>query len=531
MRFAEGYGELSTIMSNKSILFVAFQEQDNLGIGYLSSVLLEAGYRPIIVDFLCGEDILLQKIKDTKPLIVGFSLIFQYHIRDFQRLIRHLRVQGVGCHFCAGGHFPSLRSRELFELIPELDSVVLYEGEKTFRELAEKIDTGESWRKIRGIAYNDNGAYRINPLRPLEENLDSYPIPVRPPLKEFVLKKKFATLLASRGCYYDCSFCSIREFYSKPPGPVKRMRSPEHVAREMSLLHDELDCSVFMFQDDDFPVGRKPGVEWTLKLCELLDENDLSRDIMWKINCRPDEVDEQAFARMKTSGLFLVYLGIESGTDEGLSLMNKHMPPETNFRAIATLKHLHIEYDFGFMLFDPSTSFKSIFDNLDFLEKLCGDGSAPITFCKMLPYAETKIEKYLAEQGRLKGEAGFEDYAFLDPAIDQLHNFIVVCFSDWIGKRDGLLNMIKWIKYYLSISKKYYLSEREYLNLKREAETIIKESNLFLLDTLREITSVFFDGFGDKHPRLEKTRAVVKDVHPIFQSRVKQAIQRIERAV
>jgi radical SAM superfamily enzyme YgiQ (UPF0313 family) len=175
-----------------------------------------------------------------------------------------------------------------------------------------------------------NGVHIANPLRPLKEDLDRFPVPVRRPLREYVLRKKYATLLAGRGCFYNCSFCSIREFYSRPPGPLKRMRRPEIVVKEMELLYRQLNATVFMFQDDDFPVAGKRGKEWITRFCEELTKRGLSEKIFRKINCRPDEVEPDGFKLMKNSGLFLVYLGIESGTDDGLRLMNKKMKAETS---------------------------------------------------------------------------------------------------------------------------------------------------------------------------------------------------------
>ena len=113
---------------------------------------------------------------------------------------------------------------------------------------------------------------------------------------------------------------------------------------------------------------------------------------------------------MKEAGLFFVYMGIEDGTEEGLALMNKRVSADTHCRAVETLKKLGMEYDFGFMLFHPDSTFRSISQNLGFLKRICGDGSSPITFGKMLPYAETQIEYRLKSEGRLKGPPGFEDY-------------------------------------------------------------------------------------------------------------------------
>lgn len=478
-------------MTKKPVFFVAFQEQDNLGVGYISSVLLQAGFTIKIIDFQSGKEEILTQIIRRQPLVVGFSIIFQYHINDFKDLIRYLREHGVNCHFTAGGHYPSLRYQDLLAKIPQLDSVVLFEGEYTFLELVQALYSGREWKSISGIAYRENGVHSANSLRPLEEDLDKFPVPVRRPLREYVLGKKYATLLAGRGCYYHCSFCSIREFYSRPPGPVKRLRCPEMVVKEMELLYKHLNASIFMFQDDDFPVAGKIGIEWNTRFCEELVKKELSQKILWKINCRPDEVEVETFKCMKDTGLFLVYLGIESGTDDGLRLMNKKMKAETSLKTVALLKELGIQYDFGFMLFDPSSTYQSIRDNLDFLEKLCGDGSSPITFCKMLPYAETQIEHQLKKAGRLKEQSGFMDYEFYDPSLNHFYDFNKDCFRDWITGHEGLLNIARWTRYYLLVYQQYFPTTSQFKDIQKTIEAIIAESNQFFIHTFRKAIPLF----------------------------------------
>ena len=464
-------------------------------------------------------------------MIVGFSLIFQYNIEDFKDLIESLREKGINCHFNAGGHYPSLRYKELLNIIPDLDSVTLFEGEYSFLELVQNIYAGKDWKNIQGIAYKENGNIVSNPLRPLENDLDNFPPPVRQPLKTYAFGKKYATILAGRGCHYNCSFCSIREFYSRPPGHVKRIRRPEMVVREMELLNEKLDCSIFMFQDDDFPVSRNKGKEWVERFCKLLGENKLGDKILWKINCRPDEVESDVFSLMKNKGLFLVYLGIESGTDEGLSRMNKHINADTNIKAVETLKQLGIQYDYGFMLFDPSSTKQSIRDNLDFLETICGDGSSPVTFCKMLPYAETRIEHELKNEGRLKGKPGFEDYDFTDDSLNYIFPFMVNCFSDWITEHEGLLNMARWARYYLAVYRKYYSINPHFEELDKKVHEIISHSNLYFINTVRNLVEVTGSKDYLKNETLSTIKRDVADKHSEYKTKLDDVINDIEDLV
>ena len=520
-------------MCNNPAVFIAFEEQDNLGVGYIASVLSQTGFDIRIIDFRLGKKSILDSIIHYNPLVVGFSIIFQYHIYDFKDLISYLREHGVNCHFTAGGHYPSLRYSELFDIIPTLDSIVLFEGEHTLLDLVQSIYSGKEWKHIKGIAYKKNGATVANALRPLEKDLDHFPPPVRQPLKEYALGKKYATILAARGCYYNCSFCSIRQFYSKPPGPLKRVRRPEMVVREMELLHEQLDCSIFMFQDDDFPVAGHKGKEWVINFCELLVKKGLADKVLWKINCRPDEVKADTFKLMKNAGLFLVYLGIEDGTDDGLGFMDKHMTAETNIKTVDTLKELDIKYDFGFMLFHPSSTYQSITGNLVFLENICGDGSSPITFCKMLPYAETKIEHELKRDGRLKGRPGFEDYDFIDASLNHFYSFLANCFEDWIGKHDGLLNISRWARYHLLVYRKYFPITPSFRDMDNTVNEVTSHSNMFFIDTLRLLVSMFSSGKYKENgfDALEITKKEVASKHLQYKTKLIEVIDHIESVV
>ncbi len=78
------------------------------------------------------------------------------------------------------------------------------------------------------------------------------------------------------------------------------------------------------------------------------------------------------------------------------------MTTEKSMTGINILKKLSININFGFLLFQPSSTFGSINNNLDFLRQICRDGYTPVTFLKMMPYYETQVEKELIKEGRLR---------------------------------------------------------------------------------------------------------------------------------
>src|SRR6516165_1931490 len=240
--------------TSRSVMLIGFQRHSNLGVGYLAANLQRWGYRVEVFDFEADREEIVWAAKRLDPVLVGFSLIFQSYISWFGSLIGYLRQQGVTCHFTMGGHFPSLSYEKTLKLVPELDSVVRFEGEETLLELVDFLSTDKDWHELEGIAYRLAGSTVATPMRHLIDDLDSLPYPIRALRRNAILGRHATSMLASRGCARTCSFCSIHMFYRTAPGKVVRTRKPSEVAREMRYLLTEHGISIFMFQDDDFPL-------------------------------------------------------------------------------------------------------------------------------------------------------------------------------------------------------------------------------------------------------------------------------------
>jgi anaerobic magnesium-protoporphyrin IX monomethyl ester cyclase len=522
---------IKMIMSNSPVVFVAFKEFDNLGVGYLASVLTEEHYEPLIIDFSDGKEEILKNIKKLNPLIVGFSVIFQYYIYEFKELINYLRESGVNSHFSVGGQYASMRYNDLFNLIPSIDSIVRFEGEYTFLELVNCIHSGTDWRKIKGLAYKENGKFIVNQLRPPEMDLDKFPFPIRSAPRDYVLGKKFATILAGRGCSNNCSFCNNTEYIKQSSAQIKRIRNPEKVVEEIDFLHHKKQCSVFLFEDDDFPVETNNGFDWIERFCNELKRKRLTGKIMWKISCRTNEVDLASFSLMKDHGLFLVFLGIDDGTDSGLARLNKHMTVAESLRGINILKELEIGFDYGFMLFQPASTFESVNHNLNFLRQLSSDGTTPVTFLKLMPFFDTRVEKELGKEGRLKGEPGFLDYDFLDNSLNNYYEFVNDSFMEWIHDSEGLSNVLKWARNYFLVFDHFYKFSHEVELLSSEVKKRVVQSNIFILDTLMELSDIFEKEKYDnaKFSDLNGYRVNIKENHDKFKEQTGTLIRKLCR--
>src|SRR5215813_12821130 len=139
--------------TSRTVMLIGFQRHSNLGIGYLAANLQRWGYPVEVLDFEADREEILRAAKMLDPVLIGFSLIFQSYISWFGSLIRYLRDNGVSCHFTIGGHFPSLSFERALDLVPELDSVVRFEGEVTLLELVDSLGTGGDWHQIPGLAF------------------------------------------------------------------------------------------------------------------------------------------------------------------------------------------------------------------------------------------------------------------------------------------------------------------------------------------------------------------------------------------
>jgi len=441
--FASAHEPSAPARSRAEVALIGFQDQGNLGMGYLAAVLRQRGYAAEMIEVRQGPAAIAARLLQRPPLVVGFSLIFQFFLPQYRAIAQHLRAAGIRSHFTIGGHYPSLCHEELLTNFPEIDSVVRYEGEETLIELVDRLHAGAEWRDIDGIAFLREGAVVATPARPLVQDLDALPFPERPYQPERVGGFPTLPVLASRGCIRRCSFCSIHTFYRTAPGKVVRVRKPEKVIEEMLDLYRRHGVRVFLFQDDDFPLWGRKGRRWADELMARMHDSGLSDKTIWKISCRAEYVEAELFAAMREAGLFLVYMGIESGVESGLEILFKQMTIQQNLDAIATLKNLNVVFSYGFMLFDPSSTFESIRQNVAFLRQIVGDGSAPAVFSRMLPYGGTPIRDLLAKEGRLRGDLTRPDYDFLDLRLNEYYRLLSDAVRPWVHNH-GLSNELSY---------------------------------------------------------------------------------------
>lgn len=430
------------------VLLVGFQDQDNLGLRYLCSAVRAAGHKPDILTFDADSRGVIERSEVTQPDVIGFSLIFQYMTPKFGNVITALRGAGFRGHITIGGHYPSFAYESVLKSIPALDSVVRFDGEVTLVSLLNCLSEGRDWRDINGIAYRlDDRAVKANLLREPVADLDELPWPERTDIKYESNPLATASVLGSRGCPWNCSFCSIRPFYEQQGGKLRRLRQPDAIVGEIIDLHQRRNVNLFLFQDDDFLASGRRARQWAGAIADRLVQEGIAHKTAFKISCRSDEIDPENMQRLMRGGLTHIYMGVESGDLVGLENLNKKLKPEVHLKAAAILKSLGLSFDFGFMLMEPWSTFLSIRNNISFLEAFVGDGWSVASFCRMLPYAGTSARAKLAEEGRLQGTEFQPDYQFLEPKLDFFYDWLIRTFYMRNFTSEGLCHVLRYLMF------------------------------------------------------------------------------------
>jgi anaerobic magnesium-protoporphyrin IX monomethyl ester cyclase len=425
------------------VVLVGFEDQDNLGLRYLAATLRASGADVRMVGFSEDPAPVLAAVRDLNPVVVGFSLIFQYMVPRFEELLERLRAAGVNVHFTVGGHYASFEPAATLAAMPALDSIVRYEGEDTLVELATTLSSGGDWRAVPGLAFRGaESAMQTSAPRVGGKDLDAIPWPDRADLTYDPVRLDAAAILGSRGCPWRCSFCSIVTFYEGNGTKGRRFRDPIQIVDEIEFLHREKGTRILLWQDDDFLGGGRKAVEWAHAIARECVARGLHKNLRWKISARSDEIRPGVLEPLVEAGLCHVYMGVEAGNEHDLKDLNKLAKPDAHLQARDVLRELGVSFSFGFMLLQPWSTIKSVRQNLQFLRDFTDDGMAPAGFCRMLPYAGTPVETRLRNEGRLGPNDLTASYRFLDSRLDVLWDWAVPTFHERNHDARGSWNLL-----------------------------------------------------------------------------------------
>ncbi len=280
------------------------------GIGMLSAVLKAHGHETRLHYMFGAYDPapLKQTIAVYQPDLIAFSAVSP-QFRFVKQIFNDL--QPLPAFTILGGHHATL-APECLESIPGLDAICIGEGEYPLLELAEALQQGQDPRAIRNlwVKTRDQGIVK-NPTRPFMEDLDSLPFTDRALFDyQQIINSDFHTALFmfSRGCPYDCTFCSNHALRTRQGGKYVRFRSVESCLKEIREVLGRYSLRSLYFNDDCFTARR----DFVDAFCARY-----SREcaLPFAINARPETLNDDVCRVLKAAGCQRVSIGIESGSE------------------------------------------------------------------------------------------------------------------------------------------------------------------------------------------------------------------------
>jgi hypothetical protein len=497
------------------VVLIGAELEENLALRYLVSACQRAGQRAMVVPFAGPAEIprVVAQALAARPLVIGLSMTFQSRCREFMELAAELRRGGFAGHLTAGGHFATLAAEALLRDAPALDTCVRNEGEEALVELVEAVRRGDPRARllaIPGLAGRDaEGRVVLAPRRRLPPLAQlAWPDRSRPAAR--TLGVVTATVLGSRGCYAECSFCSIYSFSRQASGPRFRLRPVPEIADELAELHRTRGVRVFNFNDDTFFLpSRARNLERLGAFSRELGRRGLD-DVAFVLKCRPDDVEPAYFEALAPIKVIRVYVGIENQSEVGLRSLARGVTPADNVRALRLLREQGVYHTFNLLLFDPDTTMASIAENLALLE---AHPEVPYNFCRTEIYVGTPLEARLAAEGRLHGDYLGWGYRLLDERAELMFRIASVAFHQRNFAPDGMATLNMGLRYDLEVLRHFHPDTHD-AALRDEAVGVSRAVGESSARRLREIHA-FTAGvdLGDEARIQDYTVAVARAVH------------------
>jgi radical SAM superfamily enzyme YgiQ (UPF0313 family) len=335
---------------------------------------LDSHHRVAVADLILVQDRVRQTVtelvRSLNPDVLGIS-VMTFQRRTAARIIELARSLKPGLKVAAGGYDPSLAPQAYTEI--GVDFIVRGEGEITFRDLVRALESGSDLANIGGLSYRSGGQWFHNPDRPVHGLTDGeirLPNRAARVLKGYtLLGRQVDVVETSRGCTFDCSFCSIIEMrgrnfhtfnFDRVLADIRDAR--DHGARTIFLVDDNITLNVRRFE----------------ALCHAIIEAGLNK-LDYFVQAMTSAIanhGETLAPLMRQAGFRYVFLGIENILEGDLKFLraaakntereNGHNTGNATLRAIQYIRHNKMLVVGGLIVGNPDDTHESIEANLEF---------------------------------------------------------------------------------------------------------------------------------------------------------------------
>ena len=374
---------------------------------------VDAHHRVAVADLILVQrrvrETVTRLVREWNPDLVGLS-IMTFQRRTAGRIIELVRSLRPDVKIVVGGYDPSLAPEAYAGM--GVDFLVRSEGEITFRELLRAIEKGSGFEQIYGLSYQSGGVWAHNRARPphrLEDSEIGIPNRDSRVLKGYtLLGRQVDVIETSRGCTYDCSFCSIIEMrgrnfhtysFDRVLADIRDAR--DHGARTVFLVDDNITLNVHRFE----------------ALCEALIAARLNT-LDYFVQAMTSAIanhGETLAPLMRRAGFRYVFLGIENILESDLDFLrasakntersNGHNSGNATLKAIDYLHRNGMYVVGGLIVGSPGDTRESIESNLEFARRYVDWPYIQ----HPTPYPRTPMTQDFREQGLIMNEA-LEEY-------------------------------------------------------------------------------------------------------------------------
>lgn len=361
-----------------------------VGIGVLAAYLVHKGHKVKIWDdairMLAAEDIGELITGYQPPYVFGISCLTASISRGYviAKLIKEVLPEAI---IIFGGIHPTVLPDDVFN-VGSVDLVIRNEGEIPLENLYSAIKNKENYEQISGLSFRKNGRIIHNPVLP-GPDIDSMPPFPYHLFEEHIDKYDFGFILGSRGCPYDCIFCSQRSI----TGRRFTYRSPEKVVEDMELLAGKYQQKLITFIDDNM-LTNKARVK---AMCELIVKRGLHKRVELEGQVRGDAIDEDILKCLKSANFVTLDFGLETASERLMILINKQETVAQNIQALKLAKKYGFKLSGTFILGLPTETKKERFQAY----RLARQYLDYVRFNNATPYPGTKLYEMAKEEKRL----------------------------------------------------------------------------------------------------------------------------------
>ena len=361
------------------------------GLASLSAAAKAQGFEVNLIDLraLSGWDHFREVLRERDPDVVGVTMMsVDYNpARQAIAVAKELKPQVVTV---IGGPHVTIALEDSLR-IPHVDYLVTQEGEVTFPRLLRAIEEGEppSQRVLRGetpdldvIPFADRDLF-LDEWRKWGYDLDSPEVPF---VEE--LPPPFVTIIAGRGCLYNCAFCKPGEDYLF--GKRTRRRSVANVIAELEMLRERYRFASFMFHDDTLTEDR----DWVMEFTTEYKAHGFTQPFFCQTRADILVRHEDMVARMAEAGLRGYFIGFESGNDRVLKFIRKGTTVAQNLQAARVCRKYGIAIWANYMLGIPTETKEEVMDTISMLKEIDPDYYSPAFYT---PHPGSDLYEYCIE--------------------------------------------------------------------------------------------------------------------------------------